>query len=443
MFGVDITFVLIGLVCGVLAGMLPGVGMTVLMIASYPILYTCESMQVIQFYLSAILVSQFMGSVVATYFAIPGEPSSIPATIEGHKLARQGRATQAIFLAAGGSFVGGIIAFIFLYVLGLYLIEIFKMFTVGFNVVIITLVVVMIFLTPSKNIYERFGFPLLGSGLSLIGMSPFDSNTPWSFGVQALEVGIPDMALLLGLYTLPLLWHLNKSSLKERMAIERFNIKQIVFKVKQLAMSVFYAVYGFIVGFIPGIELGVVSNTAYEIQKKVDKKFKLKDPSENQLLAAETSNNSGAFAVILPLLIFGIPTTTSQAILYNILIDQSYGFGPVYFTPAMINSILSVIVFTSFAGFILSGPMARVLALAFSKTQKWIYMILSVAMLIITMYVGYLSIDTWLYFWTILLSFIFGMMFYGWNILKIIYFFIVTPFFVENWGRLAFILDWI
>ena len=99
---------------------------------------------------------------------------------------------------------------------------------------------------------------------------------------------------------------------------------------------------------------------------------------------------------MLPLLIFGIPTTTSQAILYNVLIDQSYDFGPLSFDAAMISGILFVIMFTCFAGFVLAGPMGRLLALVFSKSQKWIYMGLSVLMVIITMYVGYTTIDFWL-----------------------------------------------
>ena len=134
-FEADVAFVLIGLLAGVLAGMLPGVGMAVLMITVYPILYLYEPIQAIQFYLSAILVSQFMGSVVATYFAVPGESSSIPAVVEGHKLAREGKATQAIFIAAGGSFIGGIIAFIGLYLLGMYLMDVFRIFTTVFNVI--------------------------------------------------------------------------------------------------------------------------------------------------------------------------------------------------------------------------------------------------------------------------------------------------------------------
>ena len=440
-FEADVVFVLTGLLAGVLAGMLPGVGMSVLMITVYPILYLYEPIQAIQFYLSAILVSQFMGSIVATYFAIPGEPSSIPAVVEGHKLARQGKATQAIFIAAGGSVIGGIIAFIGLYVLGMYLMDVFRIFTTVFNVIIISLVFVLIFVTPATNMWERILFPVIGGGLSLIGMSPWDSNVTWSVGIEALGAGVPDMAILLGLYTLPLLWSLNKTPIHERKAIEHFDIRQIVVRFRHFTLSVFYGIYGFIVGFMPGIGLGIVSNTAYALQKRIDAKMKLGTPGENQLLAAETANNSGAFAIMLPLLIFGIPTTTSQAVLYNLLIDQNYDFGPLSFDAAVITGILTVVLFTTFVGFLLAGPLARLLALFFSKSQKHIYIGISILMIVITLYVGYTTIDFWLYLWTIILSCIFGMIFFKYDILKIIYFFIITPFFVENWGRLGFILD--
>lgn len=444
MLGAEFSFILVGMIAGLIAGMLPGVGMAVLMIITYPILYTFEPIQVIQFYLSAILISQFIGSVVATYFAIPGEPSSIPAVIEGHKLARDGKATQAIFISAIGSFIGGLIAFIFLYILGLYLMDIFKIFITGFNVIIITLVFVLIFLTPSKNIFEKFGFPILGGGLSLIGTAPLDINDTWlTFGIEALEVGIPDMALLLGLYTLPLLWVLSKSTSEQRQSIERFNLKEIYFSVRHFILSLIHGVYGFLMGFIPGIGLSIVSNTAYAIQIKLNEKLKLKTPGENSLLAAETANNSGAFAIVLPLLIFGIPTTTSQAILYNVLIDMSYDFGPLAFNAAMIDGILFVIMFTCFAGFILAGPMGRILALVFGKFQKHIYAILSVLMVVITLYVGYTALDFWLYFWVTTISCAVGLWWRNYDILRIIYFFIITPFFVENWTRLAFILNFL
>ena len=95
--------------------------------------------------------------------------------------------------------------------------------------------------------------------------------------------------------------------------------------------------YGFVLAFIPGIGLDIVSNTAYEIQKKINKKLNLMKTQENNLIASETANNSGAFSILLPFLAFGIPTSTSQVLLFNILNDKGFLFGPLSFNNNLIN----------------------------------------------------------------------------------------------------------
>ena len=116
-------------------------------------------------------------------------------------------------------------------------------------------------------------------------------------------------------------------------------------------------------------------------------------------------------------------------------------FGPLSFNHEMINSLLLIIFFTSVMGFILACPMAKLLASIFQKLEKYIYLGLAILITLITLYVGYQSIDFMLYLCTIIITFGFGMLWRNYDILKIIYFFIITPFFIENWSRLAYMLD--
>jgi hypothetical protein len=60
---------------------------------------------------------------------------------------------------------------------------------------------------------------------------------------------------------------------------------------------------------------------------------------------------------------------------------------------------------------------------------------------LVTLYTGHNSLNLPVYLLTLLITFIIGMYLRNYNVLRIIYFFMVTPFFVENWLRLAFILD--
>lgn len=421
---------------------MPGVGMTVLMILAYPILTELEINQIFQFYVSAILVSQFAGSIVATYFAIPGEVSSVPAIVEGHAMAKEGRANQAIFISAFGSFVGGATAMIILLTLGGLLLKSFLHFNTLFNVLLISLVFVFLFLLPTKNRTEKYVFPLVGFVLGLVGTTPHDNHNSWlTFGIRDLETGIPLMGLLIGLYSLPLLTILHRNKIKETIKIVRFNFRDVRIKFYQLMMSVWWAVYGFFLAFVPGIGLDVVSNTAHRMQESFNKKFSWSEKKENNLLAAETANNSGALSIMIPLLAFGLPTNTSQAILNNVLADKSYLFGVLSFNQSFIDMLIGVIAITSVLGFILAGPLAYLLGAFFKKTENWIYIILGVMLVGLTIYMGQRTLNLPVYATTLAVTFVAGMYLRNYNVLRIIYFFMVTPFFVENWLRLAFILD--
>ena len=435
-------FIAYGIFFGILAGVLPGVGMTVVVILASPLLILYESNEIIQFYLTAILISQFVGSIVATYFAVPGEPSSIPAVIEGNKLAREGKGNQAIYLAAIGSAVGGLIAFVLIWFLGQNLGVIFKNFGTLFNVIMITLVVILLFFIPAKNWIERYVFPLVGLTLGMLGESTHDVNINFSLGIELLETGIPAMPLLLGLYTLPLLLVLiQKKATSVESFIQSISIRDIVFGINHFFLSVFHAILGFVIAFIPGIGLNIVSNLSYEIQKKMNKYTEKKNQGQYGLLAAETANNSGAISVMLPLVLFGLPTTTSQAILYNILLEKYFLFGPESFSSLLINSILQVLLVTTFAGLILAGPCASIIGKLFEKFERQLYIFVAILMVIVILYVGKQTYNLELYMWIVIVSFIVGWICRNMDVLRIIYFFIISTFLVENFTRILFMWD--
>lgn len=435
-------FILLGILLGTISGMVPGVGMAVLLVVSYPFLIELQINDIIQFYISAIITSQFCGSLVATYFAIPGEASSIPAVIEGHSLAKEGKVNQAIFISAFGSLIGGIVAFILLSLLSLFLIKIFSHFNTVFNVFLITVVFIFLFVLPTKNYIEKFIFPLIGFILALVGTTPHNNHDSWlTFGIRDLEAGFPLMSLMLGVYSLPLLIVLGTNKKVKENIIQTFSIKDITLRLSHWVISFFYAVYGFFLAFVPGIGLDIVSNTAHKIQKVFNNKFNLQQEKENNLLAAETANNSGAFSILLPLLAFGLPTNTSQAILNDILINKNYLFGALNFNQSLINSILFVIIFTSISGFILAGPFSFLLAKIFKKLERVLYPLFALILVGITIYMGYKSLNLSVYVITLTISFIFGYFFRFYDTLRILYFFMITPFFVENWLRLLYIVN--
>ena len=105
----EVTLFLSGILLGVFAGLMPGIGVFTTLILIYPLLLDLTISQLLILYIPLLSISQYLGSVPALYFKIPGEATSFIATEYGHDLFRKGH-HDLIPLTAIGSFVATILS---------------------------------------------------------------------------------------------------------------------------------------------------------------------------------------------------------------------------------------------------------------------------------------------------------------------------------------------
>ena len=105
---------LLGCLAGGLAGIIPGTGLLITLMIAYPYIIGLDLINILCFYIGLANVAQFTGSVSAIYFGVPGESNSIPAVIEGHKLAKQGHGHTAIIGTSLASVTAGVLTLVFL-----------------------------------------------------------------------------------------------------------------------------------------------------------------------------------------------------------------------------------------------------------------------------------------------------------------------------------------
>ena len=74
-----IWILLFGILCGTFAGLIPGVGVFVTLAITYPIIIQFGLYEIILFYVALASTTQYIGSVPAILFGVPGESSSLPA----------------------------------------------------------------------------------------------------------------------------------------------------------------------------------------------------------------------------------------------------------------------------------------------------------------------------------------------------------------------------
>src|ERR1043166_8465326 len=114
----NILFCLLGALVGTLVGVLPGIGTVATIAMLLPITFGLPPVGALIMLAGIYYGAQYGGSTTSILINIPGESSSVVTTLDGHQMAKQGRAGPALAIAAIGSFIAGSFATILVAALG-------------------------------------------------------------------------------------------------------------------------------------------------------------------------------------------------------------------------------------------------------------------------------------------------------------------------------------
>src|SRR6187397_3322066 len=106
----NIGLMFVGITLGVLIGVLPGLGGANGVAILLPLTFTMSPTSAIVMLSCIYWGALFGGAITSVLFNIPGEPWSVATTFDGHPLAKQGRAGEALTAAFTGSFLGAFVA---------------------------------------------------------------------------------------------------------------------------------------------------------------------------------------------------------------------------------------------------------------------------------------------------------------------------------------------
>ena len=106
----NLIYCFVGCFLGTLVGVLPGIGPVATVAMLLPFTFNLGPAPALIMLAGIYYGAQYGGSTTAILVNIPGESSSVVTTLDGHQMARKGRAGPALGIAAIGSFIAGCIA---------------------------------------------------------------------------------------------------------------------------------------------------------------------------------------------------------------------------------------------------------------------------------------------------------------------------------------------
>lgn len=415
--------VILGIIAGTFAGLLPGVGATVSVLILFPILLTFDPINIIICFVSLYSMTQYVGSVPALLLGVPGEASSLPAVIEGQKLKAQNKISDAIAYTAIGSLVGSIIVVGFTLVGGPLIENIATIYRTPVQTILIFLVLFMMLFYKENKTSTNLLLIIFGYFLGMIGIHGDLNREFLTFGNVNLYSGLPMFPVILSLFVFPLFLKTVATTNKK---ITPFTIKFSYFITyfKHIVSSLRGTVLGFIGGFCPGMTHAFSSQLAYNTEKIITK------DSLKSVVSSETANNAGAFSAILPLIVLGIPISSSEALLLAILETKSFAFSINEFLPILQKSALALLI-VNVVGIIVAWPLAKYLCKIFLLNQKILYTILFLLLVILNFYIGSLYYSQYFYLIVLLCLLPIGYLLRKLNTMPLIFCFIISNYSID------------
>jgi len=312
----EILIVLLAIPIGIIAGMMPGVSTTVILLLTFPLIYNLPFDLIFAFYISVAICTQFSSSVIAIYAGIPGDITVLPVLKERNNLLKEFSIKENLYRTAVASAIGTCIGFsllvAFVYFLGPYSIFLLRS-EVLFSIILIVLVVCLFW--QKNKILINFLLVPIGILIGTIGFNNLLLKDFFTFGNPILYGGIPVLPAFIALYAFPNLIKLNKD--KKSFIVEQPPMNSDK-KNKIMSSSILGGSVGSFSGLVPILGSVSSSNIAYWISGS----FKF---SSLEKVAASEASNSAAFVVVLaPLLLFGIAIIPSEVILLEMLSSRGW-----------------------------------------------------------------------------------------------------------------------
>src|SRR3954449_865370 len=196
----NIAYCFLGVLLGTVIGVLPGIGPVTTVAMLLPISFTLQPESALILLAGIYYGAQYGGSTTAILVNIPGEASSVVTTIDGHQMARRGRAGPALGIAAIGSFFAGCIATLLIMVAAPPLAAIALQFGPAeyFSLMVCGLIAAVVLARGS--VVKAIAMVVLGLLLGLAGTDINSGIRRFDFGFQGLADGIEFVALSMAIY---------------------------------------------------------------------------------------------------------------------------------------------------------------------------------------------------------------------------------------------------
>jgi len=329
---INLFYCFVGVFIGTLVGVLPGLGPAAAVALLLPSTFTATPVAAIIMLAGIYYGAMYGGSTTSILVNIPGEAAAVVTCLDGHAMARQGRAGPALGISALGSFIAGTLSVVMLTFLAPFLARVTLSFGPPEYFALMTLGLTLLTYFARASMVKALLMATVGLLLGTVGQDTISGTFRFTFGIPTLEDGLGLVPVIMGLFGVSEVL-LNLEKVGEKHEVFAAPVRGLLPNREDWKLSSMPilrgSLLGFFLGILPGAGAIIASFVSYATEKRVSRYPQRFGSGVIEGVAGpEAANNAAAGGAFIPLLTLGIPANAVMAILLGALMIHGLQPGP-------------------------------------------------------------------------------------------------------------------
>ena len=327
----NLAFCFIGVLIGTMVGVLPGLGPLPTIAMLLPITFGVPPTAALIMLAGIYYGAQYGGSTTAILLNLPGEASSVVTAIDGHQMARQGKAGLALFTAAVGSFFAGTAATFLIAGFAPSLAEFALRFGPAEYFSLMVLGLAASVALAHGSVLKAIAMVVLGLLLGTVGQDIYTGVARFDFGLEELVDGFSFVAIAMGVFGIGEIVRNLKDEREQ--TIIKSRVRDLIpsrDEIKAIVAPILRGTsLGSALGILPGGGAILGSFAAYSLERRIAKEpQRFGHGAIEGVAAPESANNAAAQTSFIPMLTLGIPSNPVMALMVGALLINGIVPGP-------------------------------------------------------------------------------------------------------------------
>ncbi len=381
----NLLFLFVGLVLGLLVAVLPGLTLVMGVVLALPFTYRMQITPAIILLTAMYVSGTYAGAWTSILFRVPGEPMDVPLLWDGYTMARKGGAAAALGWTLAAALFGGLASATVMVALAQPIADIALTFSTPEKFAIIFFGLVSVGSLGGGSLTNAFISLFFGLLISTVGVDDIYGAERFVFGVPLFKDGIDYLVVMVGAYGLGEVFsRMEKGFVSVTVeGVSEVRTRLPSWKEALAAKMTFLrgTFIGIVVGLVPGAGATIASFVSYGTELQYGRrKSELGTGIPEGIIAPQTAATASVGGAMIPLVTMGIPGSGATAIILGAFMLHGLQPGPQVFqnSPqiiyAMFASLFVGIIGMCVIGFFAAKLMVKVLDLPEAIVSAYVVM---------------------------------------------------------------------